>query len=312
MSMRLGISLAAGIAVVAAAGLAWAQVPPDFAATLKEIGPRIEVQRTGAFYAAALPPSAVYAGVYASRDIAFGSDPRQKLDVITAADTKPGGKRPVLVFVHGGGFTGGDKHGQNSVFYDNLMAWAARNGMVGVNVNYRLAPAAPWPAGAEDLASAVAWTRANIGRYGGDPDKVYLWGHSVGATHVADYLAHDQFHPKGGAGVKGAILTSGQVYDLVGPQVTAAYYGTDASRYPSMASLPGLLKTRVRLFLNSAEHDPAPFREQTMKLKDALCAAKRCPVYVDLKDHNHISETYAIGTDDRSLSDPVLKFVRGR
>ncbi len=97
---------------------------------------------------------------------AYGSDPLQKLDVF-APDAAQGKKLSVLLFVHGGGFTRGDKHGQ---FYpDNITLWAAKNGMVGVNIDYRLAPKDPWPAGVNDLTSAIAWTHANIARYGGIP-----------------------------------------------------------------------------------------------------------------------------------------------
>jgi acetyl esterase len=105
------------------------------------------------------------------RDLAYGPDPLQTLDVFTpdnaqASSGNKGKTLPVLLFVHGGGFTRGDKHGD---FYpDNITLWAARNGMVGVNIDYRLAPANPWPTGVKDLASAIAWTRANIARYGGD------------------------------------------------------------------------------------------------------------------------------------------------
>ncbi len=310
--MKLRLCLAAAVAIISAGSFAFAQVPPDIARQLHEIGPRIEGQKTAALYLAAHPKEA-YAGIYASRDVAYGENPRQKIDVFFAgeAGAKPTRPKPVVVFVHGGGFTGGDKHGRDSPFYDNVMAWSVKNGMVGVNVNYRLAPAAPWPAGPEDLGAVMAWVQANIGRYGGDPRQVYLWGHSVGATHVADYVAHDQFHPKGGVGVKGAILSSGQIYDMMGPNVTTAYYGTDAAKYPGMAALPGLLKTKVRLFVNSAELDPPVFRDQTSKLRDALCKAGRCPTYVDLKDANHISQVDAIGTDDRSLSDRLLAFIKG-
>jgi triacylglycerol lipase len=134
----------------------------------------------------------------------------------------------------------------------------------------------------------------------------------VGAVHVADYVAHKDIQPKTGPGVRGIVLTSGQIYDGEGPNVTPAYYGEDKSKYADMASLPGLTRANVKILLNAAELDPETFGAQTLKLRDALCKAGRCPTFIDLKGHSHISETYAIGTDDKSLSDPVLKFVKGR
>ena len=159
------------------AGAAAAQVPPDIAAKLKAIGPKIDVS-VGALYAP-LQPKPPYAGVSVTRDLAYGSDPLQKLDVFSPT-AKPAKLRPVLLFVHGGGFVRGDKKTT-----DNMVVWGVDNGMVGVAINYRLAPKDPWPAGAKDLASAIAWTRAHIADYGGDPDRIILWGHSAGANHVA-------------------------------------------------------------------------------------------------------------------------------
>ena len=298
------------LAATLGAGAALAQIPPDVAAMLKEARPRIEVQKTTAAYNALLPKD-MYAGTYASRDLVYGPDARHRLDVFTPATKTPGAK-PVVIFVHGGGFVGGAKSRPGSLYYDNIGVWAAKNGLIGVTINYRLAPANKFPSGAEDVGAAVKWVREHIAQYGGDPSRVFLWGHSVGAVHVADWLAHTDLQPKGGPGVRGAILTSGQIYDGEGPNVTPAYYGDDKGKYAAAASLPGLLKTRVKLLVNAAELDPEPFRAQTLKLHEELCKAKRCPTFIDLKGHSHISETYAVGTDDKSLSDPVLKFVKGR
>ena len=63
------------------------------------------------------------------------------------------------MFVHGGGMIRGNKRPPGSPFYDNVMLFAARHGMVGVNVEYRLAPQFPWPAGTEDLARGGALCR---------------------------------------------------------------------------------------------------------------------------------------------------------
>src|ERR1700759_5391266 len=79
-----------------------------------------------------------YQSVKVSRDQAYGTDARHLLDVFAP---QPGGApRPVLLFVHGGGFVAGDKHRPGSPYQDNVALWAVRHGMVGVNMTYRLAP----------------------------------------------------------------------------------------------------------------------------------------------------------------------------
>src|SRR5579875_1680961 len=138
-----------------------------------------------------------------SADIAYGSDARQKLDLY-----RPHGRRlPVLVYIPGGGFVGGDKN-SDGVYYRNIGTWFANRGVLVAVANYRLAPVHKWPAGPQDVAGAIAWVRANAETHGGDPDRVFLWGQSAGACHSANYLFDPRFHAKDGPGVTAAILMS--------------------------------------------------------------------------------------------------------
>ena len=281
-------------------------VPADVAAELRAIGARIETQKTGELYAA-LQPKEPYSWLDVTRDLKYGPAERNVLDVFTSPERGRG--KPVVVFVHGGGFVRGSKHTEGTPFYDNIGLWAAGYGLVGVTVNYRLAPQSSCPAGIEDLGAAIAWLKANIATYGGDPSKIVLWGHSAGAAHVADYVANAA-NRGADAGLAGAVLTSG-FYDL-GTEVSVwkVYYGEDVATYAERSSLPGLLATRVPLLVTDAELDPDLFREETAKLTAARAAAGKRVERVHLSGHSHISETYAVGTGDRSLSGPVLEFVR--
>ncbi len=281
-------------------------VAPDVAAQIRAIGPVIDPPKTAAIFAP-MQEKEPYRAVHATRDIAYGADPRQALDVFVPEGASR--LRPVLMFVHGGGFVAGNKHAPGSPFYDNVMLAATRGGVVGVNLTYRLAPAHPWPAGAEDVGAAVRWVHDNIARYGGDPRRVYLMGHSAGAVHVASYLAHPQFQ-QGGPGVAGAILVSGiYAFGETPPEpAERAYFGAMAGS-ADVSSWPGLLATPVPLLVAYAELDPPRFVSQARLLNDALCERKRCPRLVYLPGHSHMSEMYAVNTRDTSLSAPVLDFV---
>lgn len=109
----------------------------------------------------------------------------QTLDVWRAANAKDGEKRPVLIFWHGGGWVKGAR--QDYAFAGRAFA---KQGFVVVVPDYRKVPKVRFPAFVEDAADAVAWTRDNIARYGGNADAIGFSGHSAGA-HTAVLLALD-------------------------------------------------------------------------------------------------------------------------
>jgi acetyl esterase/lipase len=173
-STKPALATLAMLIMAAAASAQESSVPPDIAAKLQNIGRVVDPPRTAALYAS-LQEKEPYRGVRIERDIKYGPADRNLLDVFMP---EAGSSfRPVLMYVHGGGFVAGNKHPPGSPFYDNIMLWAVRNGFVGVNVTYRLAPQAAWPAGVEDLAAAVQWVSQNITERGGDPVRVFLMGH---------------------------------------------------------------------------------------------------------------------------------------
>jgi acetyl esterase/lipase len=281
---------------------------PEIAATLRAIGPRIEGEKTAAIYAA-LQPKEPYTGVSVKRDVAYGKHERHVFDIFSSPEAGKG--KPVVVFIHGGGFARGSKRAPGSPFYDNIGLWAQKNGLVGVTMNYRLAPEFPYPAGVEDVTAAVAWLQKHAAEYGGDAKKIFLWGHSAGAAHAADYVASVANAGKKPV-IAGAILTSG-FYQLPEKEVSIwkSYYGEDISKYPERSSLAGLVKSTTPLLLNDAELDPPNFGGESQRVAAGRAQAGRPVRYFQLKGHSHISETYAVGTSDETLSGPVLQFILG-
>jgi acetyl esterase/lipase len=286
-------------------------MPPDIAAKIKEFGRVITPPQVAPIYAP-LQEQEPYKNVKVTRDVKYGSADRNLLDVFSPEGAVAGG-RPVLIFVHGGAFTAGNKRAPGSPFYDNIMLMAVRGGGVGVNVTYRLAPANPWPAAGEDLKVAVRWVIDNIAAHGGDPKRIVLMGRSAGAVHVATYVAHPQFHAAEGSGVAGAILLSG-VYDIgqTAGDPERAYFGADASKYAERSSLAGLVKGKTPLMVVYAELDPPSLEQQANLLKDSLCKESRCPEFKRLANHSHISEVYSLNTKDTELSDLIGTFVQAR
>jgi len=283
-------------------------VPATIAPELVKIGPVVAPPPTEKLYAP-LAEREPYAGVQVRRDVRYGADARHLLDVFKS--DKPQAGQPVLVFVHGGAFMRGERRTGDSPFYDNIMLWAVRQGMVGVNMTYRLAPAHPWPAAQQDIQAALKWVRENIAASGGDPSRIILMGHSAGAAHVAQYVAHPQFHVVPGSGLAGAVMLSG-LFDPTTAEANPplqAYFGKDAAQYPARSAVPGLVASKVPLLLAYAELDPPDFHAQSEQLNAALCKAGQCPGLYKLMGHSHMSEIYSINSADRAVTMLMKSFV---
>lgn len=142
--------------------------------------------------------------------IGYGADPRQKLDIW--APRHPNGTAlPVVIFFYGGGWSGGSRGG-----YGFAGAAYASKGFVAVLPDYRLVPQVRFPSFVEDGALAVRWVRDNIARFGGDPARITLAGHSAGAYNAAMLALDHHFLRDAGVDpgiVRAAALLSGP-YDF--------------------------------------------------------------------------------------------------
>jgi acetyl esterase/lipase len=111
-------------------------------------------------------------------DLAYGDGPRRKLDVYRPLHVR--GPAPVVVFFYGGNWVAGER--ADYAFVGRALA---SRGIVAVIADYRLYPQVSYPDFLRDAAQAVAWTRREVARYGGDPQRLYVMGHSAGAYNAA-------------------------------------------------------------------------------------------------------------------------------
>jgi acetyl esterase len=257
-------------------------------------------------------------GVEVVRDIAYGSDARHRLDLYRPSDARavPGA---VMVFTPGGGFVRGDK-GER----ENVGQYFARQGIVVVVANYRLAPAHVWPAGAEDVIALHRWVRKHAGKYALDPARIILAGESAGAAHVATATLIRRFHPAEGLSIAGTVLISG-VYNPVLEKLAReqfgvatpdprneAYFGSDFDSYQSMSTIALIdAPPTAPLLITYAELDLLQMQVQACELFARLVTDHGFkPQLRVIRGHNHITQTYAVNTGDESLSGPVLEFLR--
>jgi len=125
------------------------------------------------------------------RDVVYGEAGGETLRLDIA---KPDGQGsfPVVILVHGGGWSSGDKAGTEKPGAGaDIRPWfepLTQAGFLWVSINYRLAPANRWPACLDDTRTALAWVRAHVAEFGGDPARIAIMGHSAGG-HIALFAA---------------------------------------------------------------------------------------------------------------------------
>jgi acetyl esterase/lipase len=239
----------------------------------------------------------------------YGALPAQRVEIVTP-DLPAPQPLPVVIFFHGGAWNSGspgDYHFVGRTF--------ARAGYAVVLAGYRLTPDGAYPHMLEDGAKAAAWTRANIARFGGDPERVFLMGHSAGAHTAAMLSLERQWLGREGLPdgfVKGMVGLSGP-YDFLP-------FTTDSAR----AAFGKVADPAVTQPVRFARGDAAPMllltgsADTTVKPRNtaALAAAIRAAggsaeaVTVDGADHSDtVMKLAAPFSRDRRVLDPVLAFL---
>jgi triacylglycerol lipase len=169
----------------------------------------------------------------------------------------------------------------------------------------------------------LAWTRAHVAGHGGNPDHIVLAGESAGAAHIAAATLVRRLHPAEGLNIAGAFLASG-VYNaelelLARRQLgiatpdprNEAYFGTDFASYRAMSTVELIDAEPFPLAISYAELDPVQMQAQAGELFARLVTRHGFQPRISVvRNHNHLSQVYAINTGDEALSGPMLDFVR--
>jgi arylformamidase len=235
----------------------------------------------------------------------YGPDPYQRVLVFPAA--KPDGR--VLIFWHGGGWTSGYKE------WMGFMAPAfTAAGVTFVSAGYRLAPQHVFPAGLDDCMAAVAWVHGNVKKYGAQPDRLYIGGHSAGG-HYAALLAvrrdWQEAHGLPAGAIKGCLPISGVYLFTEGSGLSARprFLGGAGNERP--ASPIHCLQPPLPPFLVAYGTDDFP---HLIKQAESFCAAIiRAGARVErleMPGRNHFSASYAGGEPDGPWVGAALQFMR--
>lgn len=242
------------------------------------------------------------------RNIGYGEGPQRRLDIYVPE--KLTALAPVMVFFHGGSWQSGKKED-----YRFVGQALTSKGYIAVIADYRLYPEVYFPAFLEDGAQAIAWTHAHIADYGGDPQALFVAGHSAGAYNAIMLTVNDRFIKAAGgkrSWIRGAIGLAGP-YDFLpftDPNIKAIFsQEKDAATQPITyvtAHLPPIL-------LAAGDADEEVYPKNTKNMAARLQSLSN-PVTVRLYPGvGHLGIILAVADGFRSKApvlDDIDQFVR--
>lgn len=250
-------------------------------------------------------------GYQVERDIAYNAHGRRgHLDVYTPEGGVPDGGAPVLLQVHGGAWTIGNKDQQGLP----LMRHLAAKGWVCVAINYRLAPRDAFPAQVIDVKQAIAWIKEHIADYGGDPDYLAITGGSAGghlATLAALTPGDRDWQPgfeDADTSVQVAVPHYG-VYDMAGstglrpatlmrdrflaPRVMQKRWSEDPDLFEAASPILRITEDAPDFFVLHGSHDTlVPVEQARLFVERLRAATRRSVVYAELPGAQHAFDIF--------------------
>jgi acetyl esterase/lipase len=238
----------------------------------------------------------------------YGKDPAQKLEMFVPQGAK--GTLPLVVFIHGGGWSSGDPHD-----YRFIARTLCAHGYAVVLAGYRLYPQAKYPAMLEDGAAALRWVHDNAAKFGGDPARMALMGHSAGAYNVVMLSLDPQWLKAVGlesSAIRGTVSLAGP-FDFLPFDTPATIHSFGDAPDPSMTQPVNFArKDAPPLLLVTGDADtrvkPRNSRALARRMTEAGTATE--PVLLEGVSHEGIIMMFArpFSRDTRAL-DAVLPFL---
>lgn len=247
-------------------------------------------------------------------EYSYGRDPRQRLDLVRLAASE---HAPLLLFIHGGGWSIGDKRQSAAPKAEHFTAagWAFGS------VNYRLVPDVTVEQQAGDIAAAIGWARAHAAGQGLDPNRIVLMGHSAGA-HLAALVGTDpRYLAAAGvpiSAIKGVVLLDGAGYDIAkqmsvsGNPVAAMYdaaFGHDPKRLAALSPTLHAAAPNVASWLILPVAGRADSVAQSNGLASGLKAAGAKTMVVPVPDSSHMKLNRGLGAAGDFATGEVDRFL---
>ncbi|MBT3188959.1 MAG: alpha/beta hydrolase [Anaerolineae bacterium] len=246
--------------------------------------------------------------------------PSQSLDIYYPASINAM-PLPVMIYVHGGAWAIGDK--SNVYFKDDIFT---KSGYIFISINYRLSPEGTWEEMAEDVAAAVNWIYQNIGSRGGDPERIFLMGHSAGA-HLVSLVAIDERYLQGvGLGLdalSGVVSLDTHAYNIpvlkqadgTLPKIYAKIFGNDLQGWESASPIAHIsteknIPPMALAWSKGLAGNNASAREASARgFSEALNAVGTPTLLVDGSSKTHAEINRQFGENGDALTEEVMVWL---
>lgn len=262
--------------------------------------------------------------VTVTRDVVYvaGSrHPKHRLDVYAP---KGASGAPVIHFVHGGYWIEGDKDflAPITALYGSVGMALAKRGVVTVVSSYRLSPEVAIDAIVDDVMAGLRWTEEHAREHGGDPDRIFMMGHSAGGHLVALAGADASLHRSRGMDPRAvrAYIPLSAVWDVQGmhdahgaawnAKVTLPVFGADRSRWSERSPLAKLDKDAPPFFILTGERDFPFMIPQAERARDRLKELGADVEHAVIPGSDHAGMVLRFGASNDDISDVVAAYVK--
>jgi len=286
----------------------------------------MKLQLITAFAAALLVSCSISHAQKLTPDIPYveNGHKRQVLDIYTPENATDG-NLPVMFWIHGGGWQGGDK---SSVALKPKML--TERGFVFVSTAYRLLPEVEMDELIRDVAKSLGWVHKNIAEYGGDPNRIFVGGHSAGAQLAALICIDDRYLSEEGVSfdvLHGCVPVDGDTYDIPKIILTAELrqtlyggkmfafghrqkFGNDPEKHVDFSAVTHVARNKgippfLILYFSGNPDTTAQARRLESVLKDAEIPAKA----LGKRDTNHRQLNNDLGKPDDVATQELTKFL---
>jgi acetyl esterase/lipase len=249
---------------------------------------------------------------------------RQVLDIYTS-ERAADGSLPVMLWIHGGGWQAGDK--SDVALKPRVMT---ERGFVFVSTNYRLLPDVEMDVLIRDIAKSLGCVYRNIAKYGGDPKRISVGGHSAGAQLAALICIDDRYLKEEGVSfdvLKGCVPVDGDTYDIPKIIMTAEHrqavyggkmftfghrqkFGNDPERHVDFSAVTHVAKNKgIPQFLILYFSGNPDTRAQARRLEAVLKEADLPATTYGKRDSNHSRLNDDLGKPDDPATQELYKFL---